>query len=57
MLALSTTLQKQFGQMAERCAEFSVLYREELLTNPEARAAARQLIQQSRQGTVTVKGQ
>ncbi len=54
MLAPSTTLRKQFGHIAERCAEFSLLYREELLTNPEAQTTARQLIQQSRQGIVTL---
>jgi uncharacterized protein YeaO (DUF488 family) len=40
--------------MAERFAEFSVLYRDELDANPEAQAKARQILQQSHQGTVTL---
>jgi len=53
-LAPSTALRKQFGHMAEKFAEFSVLYRNELDASPEAQAAAREVIQQSRHQTVTL---
>ena len=53
-LAPSTALRKQFGHMSERFAEFSVLYRDELDASPETQAAAREIIQQSRQHTVTL---
>jgi uncharacterized protein YeaO (DUF488 family) len=53
-LAPSTALRKQFGHMSERFAEFSVLYRDELDASPDAQVAAREVIQQSRQHTVTI---
>ncbi len=53
-LAPSTALRKQFGHMAERFEEFSALYQDELDTNTEAQAELRQIIQQSRQQTVTL---
>jgi len=40
--------------MAERFEEFSALYQDELDTNTEAQAELRQIIQQSRQQTVTL---
>jgi len=53
-LAPSTSLRKQFGHMAEKFAEFSKLYRDELDSSPAAQAAAREVIQQSRHQTVTL---
>ena len=53
-LAPSTALRKQFGHMAEKFAEFSKLYRDELDSSPAAQAAAREVIQQSRHQTVTL---
>ena len=53
-LAPSTALRKRFGHMAERFEAFSALYRDELDANPEAQAAAQQVIQQSRHQTVTL---
>lgn len=53
-LAPSTALRKEFGHMAEKFAEFTVLYQEELDASPEAQAAVREIIQQSRVQTVTL---
>ena len=40
--------------MAEKFAEFTAQYQEELDASPEAQAAAREVIQQSRHQTVTL---
>jgi len=53
-LAPSTALRKEFGHMAEKFAEFTAQYQEELDASPEAQAAAREVIQQSRHQTVTL---
>ena len=53
-LAPSTALRKQFGHVAEKFAEFTVLYRDELEASPAAQAAAREVIQQSRLQTATL---
>lgn len=53
-LTPSNQLRMWFGHRAENFAEFSVLYRAELNSSAEAQAAARQIISQSKEKTVTL---
>lgn len=53
-LAPSSQLRTRFGHKAENLEEFSALYCAELDAAPEAQAAARQILLQSRSGMVTL---
>lgn len=53
-LAPSALLREQFGHIAQNFAAFNAHYREELDANAEAQAELRQIIEQSRQQTVTL---
>ncbi len=53
-LAPSSRLRTWFGHKAENFEEFAALYRAQLDADTEAQAAARQLLLQSRTGTVTL---
>lgn len=53
-LAPSTLLRTWFGHKMENFAEFSALYRAELDASADAQAAAREIIRQSKENTVTL---
>lgn len=53
-LAPSRELRMWFGHKADRLEEFGMLYRKELDADAGAQAAARQIILQSRENTVTL---
>ena len=53
-LAPSSQLREWFSHQAENFAEFTALYRAELDANPDAQEAARQVILQSKENTVTL---
>ncbi|MFT4104361.1 MAG: DUF488 family protein [Lacrimispora sp.] len=53
-LAPSSQLRTWFGHKAENFEKFAMLYRAELDSNAEAQAAARQIILQSEENTVTL---
>lgn len=53
-LAPSTVLRRWFGHIPEKFPQFSEQYRKELDANPQAQTDLLQVIQQSRQHTVTL---
>ncbi|MGI6162175.1 MAG: DUF488 domain-containing protein [Christensenellales bacterium] len=53
-LTPSPELRKWFGHKPENFSEFASLYRAELAASAEAQAAARQVILQSKESTVTL---
>ncbi|MEA5016360.1 MAG: DUF488 family protein [Candidatus Limiplasma sp.] len=53
-LSPSPQLRTWFGHKAEHFEEFAGLYRAELTANPQAQAAAEQVVFQSKEGNVTL---
>lgn len=53
-MAPSTELRRWFGHKAENMEKFTSLYRAELDANPKAQEEIQYLIEQSKQGTVTL---